>query len=99
MNTDFPLFNQLFQSVKDNNPPPLTDLEKTMIVQTIKSLNDQEHEILYIVMRIYQLKHEHINTQYILPYNGKHQKKGIKFELDQLPEQLQLIIHEFIKLH
>lgn len=90
----FPLFEQL-NPVNEQDIPIIDIDAKESIVQWIKQMNEFEHEIVFALIRAYQIQHEQIHC--ILPYNGKHQKKGIKFDFDCFPLPLQFILFQFVK--
>lgn len=94
----FPLYNQLLESLDDNlhefNPD-----DKEFFISTVKSCTEKEHEIMYALIRSHQLQDIESKLFYILPYNAKNQKKGIKFDFNNLPLELQHLLTKFIKLH
>jgi hypothetical protein len=90
----FPLFDQLYPNNGDDIQVLDTNT-KEVILQKIKHMNEYEHEIVFALIRAYHIQHEQIHC--ILPYNGKHQKKGIKFDFDCFPPPLQHVIFQFVK--
>jgi hypothetical protein len=96
MFTDFPLYDQLANSTDDG--VSLTDVQKQTIVASIKTMSDREHEIVFALIRAHQIQSASPNLG-IIPYDGKHMKKGIKFTLEQLPRKLQHILFSFVTMH
>ena len=90
--SSFPLYHQLEEQVSEF-PDALTHEEKMEFLGKVKTMSDQQHEHIFVLIRL----HGVINP-YIIPYNGKHQKKGIKFDLDNLPVRLQHILLKFSTL-
>ncbi len=95
-NASFPLFNQLIQKKFPNIG--LNDTDKQMCVHAIKSMSSHEHELIFALIRTYQFETNE-NSFHTLPYKSKHQKNGIKFDMDKLPNELQHILYEFTRLH
>lgn len=95
----FQLYKQLVDKLDKEYPSPLSELseqEKMYITNTIKKLTDREHEYIYALIRSYQVDESII---YPIPFSGKQQKKGIKFDLANFPLRLQYIVLLFIHLH
>ena len=98
--TSFPLYNQLLSEITCSLSPDsaIKDEDKSLFVDTVPKMSDLEHELIFTLIRSHQV-HEGQNILYILPYNAKHQKKGIKFDFCKLPAILQHILILFIKKH
>ena len=91
---EFPLYEQLYTSCGDNK---LSDEQQQMVVNEIKSMSEYEHEIVYALIRAHQLHTQSVNnTLNILPYDSKHMKKGIRFDLNRFPHKLQCILAAFV---
>jgi hypothetical protein len=59
-------------------------------------MNDDEHEKVYALIRVYHLDNDtHIQP---LAYGGKPLKNGLKFDIDFLPSKLQYILYQFSKI-
>lgn len=86
----------LYLSLKKEDFKELTSEEKDSLISTIKTMNDDQHEKIYALIRAYHLDHDN-NIQHI-PYNGKNLKSGLKFDIDCMPSKLQHILHEFSKI-
>ena len=50
-----------------------------------------------MLVKVHQLKADNTSSTN-LPYNGKEQKSGLKFDIDNLPYHLQHILLEFYKM-
>ena len=92
----FPLYNQLLSEVDCSTN--LSDEDKNFFIDSVPELTDLEHELIFTLIRSHQV-HENENIFYILPYNAKHQKKGMKFDFGKLPRTLQHILVLFIQRH
>lgn len=93
----FPLYDNLNSQIK--SPETLTVKEKISMIQNIKSFDDDGYELIYTLILFHQRT---INTYVKLsniPYNGKIQKQGMKFDIDNFPVKLQRILFEFTLKH
>ncbi len=97
MNTEFPLYDQMHS--KYNPTKEISEEDKIFFTQNVKNLSQLEHEIIFALIRTHQVHNSNSSMLNILPYNGKNLKKGIKFDLDDLPPILKFIIVEFVKMH
>ena len=86
----------LYLSLKKDDFNELTVDEKDNFINNIKTMNEDQHEKIYALIRAYHLDHDN-NIQQI-PYNGKNLKSGIKFDFDCIPSKLQHILFEFSKI-
>ncbi len=89
------LFNSLEKGVSEID---LNNIEKNDLIENIKNLDNKGLEITIILIKLYE-KSKNINDYISIPYKGKQQKNGIKFELDNLPFKCKQIINKFIKFH
>lgn len=97
--TEFPLYDILYTKIQDSNTldTELTHQQKQSIISFVTSAPEHIHEIVYVLIRIFQLQHE--TQHFILPYGAKQIKKGIKFNLNKFPRTLSQIIYQFILTH
>ncbi len=87
----------LYTSLKKDDFKELTNEEKDNLLDFMKTINDDQQEKVYALIRAYHLD-EDSNIQDI-PYNGKMLKTGLKFDIDCLPSKLQSILYMFSKLN
>ena len=86
------------QLKKDSLLIDLTHDQKDEFVKSIKTLDESGTEIVYILIRMYELEMTSKSDEF--PYNSKlTASKELKFDLEQLPNQLKWIIYKFIKKH
>jgi len=97
MTSKFPLFDSLNNIVSDDED--ITMKEKTDIVKKIKLFDKQAHELIYSLIKAYQINNKDTCDNTILPFNGKSLKSGLKFDLDVFPYRLQNIISKFVNMH
>ena len=92
---DFPLYEQIVSRVSND---VLQSSEKQAVISAIKSMTDDEHEIVFALVRAYQLNFD-TNPVQIIPYEGKSYKsKNIKFDLNELPTKLQQVLYAFVHI-
>ena len=89
-----PIYDYL-ESISSNNN--LSEKKKEEFINSIKNMNLKDLEIIYAIIKIHFINYSSTST-YILPYGGKQQKGGIKFDLDLLPGKLQNMLYNFFKL-
>ena len=63
----------------------------------IKKSEKDVHELIYMLIKTHYIKNNDTSSTN-LPFNGKEQKAGLKFEFDSLPIQLQNILYKFSSL-
>jgi hypothetical protein len=89
----FPLYQDLF---KNSTETDLTDDQKDELIKKIKKMDLEGHELIYALIRCFQLENE---TNYELPYEGKSLKLGYKFDLEKFPKKLRQIVYKFSEKH
>lgn len=94
--TIFPLYDQLFQTTLSKHDKKFINTD--FIIEEIGKLEPEQHEIIYVLMKMYQLNTMNNNT-YSLPIGCKKLKKGLKVDIELLPNSLLYIIEEFINIH
>ena len=89
----------LFLNLKSgtSNVVDLTQEQKEDIVKKIKTFDESGHEIIYILIRMYEKDTTGCMNE--LPYDGKLGTKELKLDIDLLPLQLKWMIYKFCKLH
>ncbi len=74
----------------------LTSDEKQSLVVDINSMDKTGMELIYALIRSYEHDHNIDNT---IPYNGRIQKSGIRFELENFTILLKRILFKFMEMH
>jgi hypothetical protein len=90
---NFPLYHDLLKNTTDEK---LDDDEKSELIKKIKKLDEPGHELIYALIRSYQLEHE--NT-FGHPYDSKILKLGMKFDLENIPNQCCRMLITFCDKH
>ena len=90
--------SQLYNSLKDNYEKPLTIEQKDDFSQKIKLLDEKGCEMVYVIIKMFDLDLNHKKTADI-PFEGKIAAKELKFDLDKIPEKLKHMIYKFLYIH
>lgn len=102
MNNDFnsfPLYTTLKQKLnKTTMLSSLSTSETKNFLEFFKKMDTIGYERFFVLIRYYQMDQNEL-TSFTLPYGARQLKKGIRFDLKQIPSQLQHILYEFLKLH
>lgn len=94
------LFNSLYENTK-NVTSTLDDSKKNFIIQTIPTLDTKGHEILFFLIRMFNIQQTRDIT-FSHPYESKlinDADDQLEFNLDKLPNHLQHIIFMFVGMH
>jgi hypothetical protein len=90
-----PLFLNLKSS--STNTADLSHDQKEELIKKIKTFDEVGHEIIYILMRMYE--RDTAGCMNDLPYDSKLSSKELKIDVDLLPIQLKWMIYKFSCLH
>lgn len=93
MACNVPLYNCILHEINDDD-----EVDKAQLVKDIQELDSEGQNLVYVLMRVHQLKN-HENNMISIPYKGKKLKGGYKFDIDELPVTLQRILVHFIMKH
>lgn len=109
----FPLYNILYDHVK-NNEKTILKKDKKMFISFVEN-NENVHEIIYTIIRIYDLKHNKKKTSeiYNIPYKGKEENLSVSpfrlgelinlndytFNIDNFPLRLQKMLIHFMNIN
>jgi hypothetical protein len=91
----FALYDKLLNDIKNANRP-ITDQDADQFVNNVPKLTPENKELCFAIIRNYQIKNDSAGT-FIIPYGGKHLKKGIRFNFEEFPEPLKKLLIEFNK--
>jgi len=100
----FELYDQIQSQVVSNamikEPLPDTDTMRYYLHTMIPTLSDDEHELIYVLIRTHHLTYPESNTiMTSLPYKARKLKRGIKLDSTYLPIPLIRILYTFVKLY
>ena len=96
--SNFPLYDTLSNDIIDN-PEDLSTKEKDDFLKMVKKIDSNGYEIIYVLIRVYQLENTEDKSTFKLPFGGKFIKEDIKFDFDELPNKLKHILYKFINMH
>lgn len=92
----FPLYDNLSQGIKNRD---LTVLQKKDFIVKIKEIDTDGYELIYALIKMYQMETGDANTSFTLPYKGIFIDENIKFDLNDLPKKLKQILYKFVDIH
>ena len=96
--SNFPLYDTLSNDIIDN-PEDLSTKEKDEFLKMVKQIDSNGYEIIYVLIRVYQLENTEDKSTFKLPFGVKFIKDDIKFDFDELPNKLKHILYKFIHIH
>jgi len=91
------LYNNIIRNNMDIKE--LLEEQKIDLIKKIKKLDDIGRELVYALIKNHHLLHQEKNTCFICPYKGKKKKKSIQFNLENFPNELQIILYKFVLKH
>ena len=95
--SNFPLYDNLLAEVQTFED--LNNKQKDQFMKLIDDIDENTSELIYALIRVYQLENSENKNTFTLPYDGKFIDKDIKFDLNELPNQLKHILLKFLLLH
>jgi hypothetical protein len=94
----FPLYDNLLGEVTSFED--LTVKQKDEFMKVICDIDDNATELVYALIRVYQLENSENKNTFTLPYDGKYvENKDIRFDLNELPNQLKQMLYNFLRLY
>ena len=94
--SNFPLYDTLFAEAS------LIDLstkEKDEFMKLVKNIDIEGTERIYVLIRMFQLENSEDKSTFKIPFGGKYVKTDLKFDLNDLPNQLKQILYKFVTMH
>lgn len=95
--SNFPLYDNLLAEVQTFED--LNNKQKDQFMKLIDDIDENTSELIYALIRVYQLENSENKNTFTLPYDGKFIDKDIKFDLNELPNQLKQVLLKFLLLH
>jgi len=101
----FPLYDSLS---KDLPKKDLTPAQKRAFIKRVLKIDKNGHDLVYALIRMYQVENNEENTSFTLPYNGiyvdgqngqSNQHRDINFDLETFPAYLKQILYKFLGAH
>lgn len=94
--SNLPLYDTL---IKDLPEEEITIKQKDKFMKLIKDIDEYGSELIYVLIRLYQLENSDDKSTFKLPYGGKFVKHDMKFDFNELPNELKHILLKFIQIH
>ena len=94
--SNFPLYDNL---IKDLPNEEFSTKHKDKFMKLIKDIDQKGSELIYALIRVYQLENCEDKSTFKLPYGGKFVKHDMKFDFNELPNELKHILYKFIQIH
>jgi hypothetical protein len=92
----FPLYDSLSKDLIDKD---LTLSQKRVFIKRITKIDNNGYDLVYALIRMYQVENNEENTSFTLPYNGIFVDTDINFDLDKFPIDLKQILFKFLGVH
>jgi hypothetical protein len=92
----FPLFDSLSNDIPDKD---LTLSQKGLFIKRMNKIDKNGHDLVYALIKMYQVENNEENTSFKLPYNGTFIENNINFDLDKFPYDLKHILSKFVNVH
>lgn len=98
MSNIIPVYDILKKKIESENnyEIDLTHKEKQALTKALNSIDANGSELVYCIIRSYENEQQQDN---VLPFDGKIQKSGIRFELDKFDIKLKHMINAFVAMH
>jgi hypothetical protein len=94
--SNFPLYDDL---LKKSTNDELKSKQKDEFMKIVKNIDSNGSELIYALIRTYQLENSEDKSTFKLPYGGKFVKDDIKFDFNELPNELKNILYQFVLIH
>jgi hypothetical protein len=92
----FPLYDRLLNDISHVD---LTEVQKRAFIKRIEKIDDHGHDLVYALIRMYQVENNEKNTSFTLPYSGTFVEANIHFDLNKFPQTLKQILFKFLAVH
>lgn len=94
--TSFPFYDTMCKDTKNSD---LTVKQKNEFISKIQSIDKNGAELVYALIRVYEINNEENSGTFKLPYCGKYVDKDMHFDLEKLPQKLRQILYKFVNIH
>lgn len=95
--SNFPLYDNLITEVTSFED--LSNKQKEQFMKMVVDIDDNSSELIYALIRVYQLENSENKNIFTLPYDGKFIEGDLKFDLNELPNQLKQMLYKFLTLY
>ena len=95
--SNFPFYDSIMKDIKNKD---LTLKQKNEFITNINKIDSDGAELIYALIRIFQLQNEDNPLTCILPYSGRFLKKNeMQFDLNEFPNKLKQLLYKFLTMH
>jgi len=94
--SNFPLYTSLLKDLKETD---LTSIQKKNFLKKIDLIDKTGQELIYALIKTYQIENHDKNTSFTLPYGGTFNENNVLFDLEKLPNKLKQILFKFLNIH
>ena len=94
--SNFPLYDSLSIGVT-NIDLPIN--QKDEFMKLIKNIDVDGAERIHVLIRMYHIENCSDKSTFKIPYGGKYVKNDLKFDLNDLPNELKQILYKFVTMH
>jgi hypothetical protein len=95
--SNFPFYDSMNKDIKNKD---LTIKQKDEFINKINKIDETGTELVYALIRVFEMEHEENSGSFKLPYSGKYvEKNDIQFDFDQFPIKLKQILYKFVTIH
>lgn len=95
--SNLPIYDHLMKEIE--NEEEITLKQQDEFMKYVKNFDKNGYELIYALIRIYQLENSDDKNSVILPYGGKYVKNEMKFDFNELPINLKKILYKFSLIH
>lgn len=92
----FPLYDNLSKDISNTK---LNTNQKKSFIKRVEKIDKSGYELVYALIKMYQMENNEDNTSFTLPYSGKYINNEMTFDLDEIPGNLQQILYKFLSAH
>ena len=92
----FPLYDRLSKDIPKRD---LTAAQKRSFIKKIDKIDQNGHELVYAIIRMYQMENNEESTSFTVPYNGTFLENNVNFDLNNFPKNLKIILFRFLDIH
>jgi hypothetical protein len=94
---DFPLYNTLSKNLPKKD---LSLKQKKDFITKIEDINTQGSELIYALIRAYQILNQGDTPNEKLPFEGQIiNENNLEFNISKIPIELRQILYKFLCLH
>ena len=92
----FPLYDNLSKDIPDKE---LTTAQKKSFLKKIGNIDQEGHETMYALIRMYQIENNTGCSGFEIPYRGMISNGNITFDINNFPKKLKHMLYRFLDIH